>query len=259
MNRITKYGDGFFETILIHNGKIPFFGAHFERILKTVLFFKGVFEVPISNAILETEILDLYTKKGFTTAKVRIQFFRSSEGTYLPDKYNFSYEIEIESTDLSNFSTINISQKVCIYRDNWKTTSPISNFKTSNALIYTLSMFYSSEKGFDQSIILNQNGRIAESSYCNIFIIKNNKIITPPLSEGCVGGAFRNFFIHNFSLLKIDMELKEDLITEEDLKTCDEVFLTSAVRGIVLCHQLDHYTKKTELSTYIATKVKDIL
>ena len=74
----------------------------------------------------------------------------------------------------------------------------------------------------NDTLILNENNFIIESSNSNIFLLHNQKIITPPLISGCIIGIMRNVI---FNLLKeLNFEIIERNITEIDIEISDEIF-----------------------------------
>jgi branched-chain amino acid aminotransferase len=88
---------------------------------------------------------------------------------------------------------------------------------------------YARSKELDEVIILNASGRIAEGSYQNFFLVKDNIIYTPPISEGCIDGACRRWIIE---LLKGKIELIVSPIEVFEIENADEIFFSTAVRGV---------------------------
>ena len=102
--------------------------------------------------------------------------------------------------------------------------------KSGNALLYVLASEFTKEQKLDDCLLLNDAGRIAEGSNANVFVVKDNVIYTPLLSEACLDGVMRMVML---SVAKqAGIELKETTIEESFLKTADELWLTSASRGI---------------------------
>jgi branched-chain amino acid aminotransferase len=89
---------------------------------------------------------------------------------------------------------------------------------------------YARSKGYDDAVMYAQ-GKVSETSRANLFIVKNKRIITPPLSSCCLYGVMRR------QLFKLCFELKvnirESNLSQKDLLEADEMFLTNSVRGII--------------------------
>jgi para-aminobenzoate synthetase/4-amino-4-deoxychorismate lyase len=98
--------------------------------------------------------------------------------------------------------------------------------KTTLREIYDHGYAEARSAGFDEVIFQNEKGEITEGAISNIFIRKNGKLLTPPLSCGVLPGVFRRH------LLETDTTAQEQVMTVEDLKAADAVFLCNSVRGL---------------------------
>src|ERR1700722_416178 len=76
------------------------------------------------------------------------------------------------------------------------------------------------EQGFDEVILLNEHGRIAECTSANIFAVTGGEIFTPPVSEGCLPGITREVLIEAVRVPGI--HIAEKSLTLEDLYNADE-------------------------------------
>ena len=85
-------------------------------------------------------------------------------------------------------------------------------------------------EGFDDALLLNERGQLAECTSANIFVVRDGKVLTPPLSSGCLEGITRQI------LFKIapsaGVELIEHELTPDDLSVADEVFVSSTTREV---------------------------
>jgi len=103
--------------------------------------------------------------------------------------------------------------------------------KTTNRIFYDLSLKEARDKGFDEAIILNSRGIIAEASRSNIFWVKDKELFTPGLECGCLDGITRKAV---FDLAKkYNFKIYTGNFTLQDLYTCDEAFLTNSLWGIM--------------------------
>ena len=65
----------------------------------------------------------------------------------------------------------------------------LSNLKTTSAIYYVLASIEKQQRGLDDLLILNSNRYPIEACSSNVFIVKDNEIITPPLESGCLDGC----------------------------------------------------------------------
>src|SRR5690606_35372530 len=120
--------------------------------------------------------------------------------------------------------------RVGLYTEQYKPTYPLSNLKSINCLPFVLAGLFRKQQGFDEVILLNQEGRLCETLSSNIFVCYNNAIYTPALSEGCVDGTMRRAVIEIAK--EMGKTIVEAKIQPQILLEADEIFLTNAIKGI---------------------------
>lgn len=229
-NRGLRYGDGLFETMHIRKGRILNAGFHFDRLFHGLSVLQ--FENPktFSPEFLTKKIQDLLRKNGHhENARIRLMVFRGDGGVF--DAENHFPNYIIESWSLSDEIEWNVNGLVIdVFPDARKSCDQFSNLKSNNYLPSAMAALFAKKNKLNDAILLNVNGRICESSIANIFIIKGQNIYTPPLSEGCVAGVIRRWFLEKFSLPHYAVIEKE--LSVDDLLTADELFLTNSVRPL---------------------------
>ena len=100
-----------------------------------------------------------------------------------------------------------------------------------------LARIEASENGYDEAIILNTDGRVAEGCVENIFVCRDGSILTPPLSTGCLDGITRDSVTR---IAEADgMDVAEYDLYRDDLYVADEVFMTGTVAEIRSVTQVD--------------------
>ena len=117
-----------------------------------------------------------------------------------------------------------------VYEAAIKMADDFANSKNSNFLPYCMAAFFAKKNKLNDAILLNNFGRICDSTHANIFMLKENIIITPALTEGCIAGVMRKFLLQN--LLALGYQLKEDKIEINDLLMADEIFLSNSIYNI---------------------------
>ena len=249
-NRGLSYGDGLFETIKMSNGKLLFEDDHFARLWKGLKVLQ--FDLPkhFSPDNLQEQILALATKNNhLTSARIRLNVFRGDGGLY--DAINHAPNYFIQSWQLpENNGDLNSNGLVLgIYAEVKKTYDILSNLKHNNYLLYVMGALHAKKEKWNDAIILNSANRICDTTIANIFIIKDEIIYTPPLTEACVAGVMRNYIVRNSK--SSGFELIEKELTEEDVLNADEVFITNTIRNI-------QWVQSINDKTYSNTIVKKI-
>jgi len=116
----------------------------------------------------------------------------------------------------------------------------LSTIKTTNKMIHITGSIFAKENGYDNCLILNETKNVAEALQGNIFMILDGKLITPPVSEGCLNGIMRK------QILSIAKKSNKYVVVEEaispfDLQKAEELFITNVIKGI---QPITKYRKK---------------
>ncbi len=214
---------GLIETIKIIGGKSVLLELHIER-LKTSLNKLGVqiTENEITDKVEELIHLE-QSKNKITDYRLRL------EVTKLVNKN----EIQWQSSSMLLPSDVQQTLSITIYRQQFKKINSYCNLKTSERTIYHQAQEFANKNNFDTAVVLNENFTIADAPIFNLFMIKGNKIFTPPLSDAPVSGVFRAFLLHQ------SLNIQEQSITPKMLLEAEEIFLTNAVRGIVEVNKIE--------------------
>ncbi len=93
--------------------------------------------------------------------------------------------------------------------------------------------------GFDEAILLNESGHVAEGSTCNIFMIRKGKLITPSITENVLEGITRDS-VMELARRELGLEVVERPIDRSELYLCDELFFTGTAVGIAPITRVDH-------------------
>ena len=229
-NRAFKYGDAIFETIRIIDGKLCFLSDHFDRLKKGMDFlqFKNC-EMSFEDITKQME--ELITKNNLKKgARVRLTVFREADGFYTPLNEKCGYVIEAKPIETNHYILNEKGLLVDIYNLHRRSTSKLSNIKTTNDIPQILAGLYALENNLDDCIILNKHNRIVETTNSNIFLYKKNNIYTPSLDEGCMDGVMRKQILKIAEKLKIN--IFEGMLNANVLLQADEVFLTNVVKGV---------------------------
>ena len=93
--------------------------------------------------------------------------------------------------------------------------------------------------GFDEAILLNESGHVAEGSTCNLFMVRNGKLITPASTENVLEGITRDS-VMELARRELDLQVVERPIDRSELYICDELFLTGTAVGLAPVVRVDH-------------------
>lgn len=223
-NRAFRLGEGIFETMRMEKGEILRFDLHKERFLHSLDLLKW----PVPDGFfdrLQSGISQLAMENNCSkTGRIRLTAYpgKSHENAT-------AYVVECRETTEALSTLPDKGWSLGIFEDAFKSPDAYANLKSTSALVYAQAGRFATANGFDDCIVLNSNGTVADTSIANIFIIKGNSLFTPSLDQGCVAGVMRRCIIEK---LRDRYTITETSISVEDVESADECFLTNAIRGI---------------------------
>lgn len=248
-SRAVKYGDGFFETIFLFNGKPLYWHLHAQRLLKTSKLLQFNFPKDWNESYFLEMILKVAKANKISTGRVTIVFSRDVEGYYLPTGKGFHYLIQVKKLDLVD-NPYQLNEKGIVlgeYRELVKNSNFTSTLKCNNALIYVLASLYASKNGYDETLIFNEQARVSECISSNIILYTNGKLITPPFNEYGVDGIMKTVLLQKASAYGYKVD--QYPIHPEDLFSAQEIWLTNVMSGLrwVKEYRGKHYSNDSAL------------
>jgi branched-chain amino acid aminotransferase len=258
-NRGFLYGDAVFETIKIVNSKILFLEDHYFRLMSSMRVVRMEIPMDFTMEYLEEQILSLVKKNGLeSSSRARITVCRNDGGYYLPKTNTVSFLIQVVSLENQTYLFDEKEYEVDLYKDFYVTKQLLSSIKTTNRLLNVTASIYASENGLDNCILLNDSKNVVEALQGNIFMLIGNKLITPPVSEGCLNGVMRKQVLEIAKKIST-IEVVEEIISPFDLQKADELFVTNVIKGV---QPITKYRKKefsTELAKILVAKLNDFI
>ncbi|MFS4492075.1 aminotransferase class IV [Maribacter sp. 2308TA10-17] len=252
-NRGLRYGDSLFEAIRVSSDKIFFWEEHYLRLMASMRILRMEIPMNFTMEFLEAEILKTVASNGLSksTARIRLTVFRNNGGLYLPETNEVTYCIEANVLSSDFYALEEERYEVELFKDFYVNADLMSNLKTNNKIINVVGSVFAKENDYDNCILLNHNKQVVEFLNGNIFLVKGNTIVTPPLRDGCLNGILRKKLIGLLGKLE-DYNLEETSISPFDLQKADELFLTNSIIGI---RSITKYRKK-EFTNVVA---KDLI
>jgi branched-chain amino acid aminotransferase len=230
-SRGVRFGEGVFETMKLVNNSILLFEFHMERFFHGMDLLKLKPPPFFTPQKIQKLIIDLCRKNNCSDfARIRLSCIGNNGGVW--DKQDQFADIIIQSWQLpEHYNEFNINGLVVdVCEEVRKSTDLLSNLKSNNYLPYLFAANKGKELKVNDMIILNHFDHIVDSTIANVFIIKDNNILTPRLSDGPIAGVMRR------NLLEIlpsnGYIVKECSLTINDLMEADEIFLSNAMYGL---------------------------
>jgi len=246
-NRAFLYGDAVFETVKIVNSKVLFLEEHYFRLMSSMRIVRMEIPMNFTMEYFEEQILGLAkTKKNENSSRARITVYRNDGGYYLPQSNTVSFLINVQSLDSIPYLLNTKSYIVDLYTDFYVSKQLLSSIKSTNKIINITASIYAKENGLDNCLLLNDNKNVIEAMQGNLFMLKGNVLITPPVSEGCLNGVMRKKIIELANKFE-NIEVLEEAISPFELQKADELFITNVIKGI---QPISKYRKKEFASNF---------
>lgn len=240
-NRAFLYADAVFETVKIVDSKILFLEDHYFRLMASMRVVRMEIPMNFTMEYLEEQILSLVAKIGVSgSARARITVFRNDGGYYLPKNQTVSFLVHAIALENTLYSFDQKKYEVDLYKDFYVTKQLLSSIKTTNRILNITASIFADENGLDNCLLLNDTKNVVEAIQGNIFMLMGNKLITPPVSEGCLNGVMRKQILELARKIE-GIEVVEDVISPFDLQKADELFVTNVIKGI---QPITKYRKK---------------
>ncbi|WP_085931681.1 branched-chain-amino-acid transaminase [Desulfosporosinus meridiei] len=226
------YGDGIFEGIRAYHGRVFKLEEHLKRLYESA---KSInLSIGIDKEAMAEVVLETLRKNDLKDAYIRLVVSRGKGDLGLDPNNCSNATVICIAAQIKLFEQTMYEQglnvkTVAIRRNNPDSLNP--RIKSLNYLNNVLAKIECTQAGVIEAIMLTQDGYVAEGTADNIFIYRNNVLLTPPLSAGILEGITRNTVIQLAQ--DLDIEVKEMLFTRHDMYTADECFLTGTAAELI--------------------------
>ncbi len=232
-------GDGVWEGIRLHQSRLVFIEDHLDRLFASA---KGIsLNISYSREEIIHEVNKVLNKnKMDDNIHIRLVVSRGDKITPYQNPnanvgpINLVIIPEYKQTDPNTYTKgLNIG-RVPNIRPNESILSP--HYNTLSKLNCILASIEANKLGYDEGIMNDMNGNISTCNSTNLFFIKNDKVLTSS-GEYCLNGITRGKAISVCNHNKI--KCSETNFTFEDIKDCNEAFVTGTFAGIIPVSQLE--------------------
>ncbi|MEM2130711.1 MAG: branched-chain-amino-acid transaminase [Candidatus Bathyarchaeia archaeon] len=227
------YGDGVFEGIKSYNGIVFKLKEHLDR-----LYFSAkaiMLEIPLTKDEMSNAVIETLRKNNLKDAYVRLVVTRGIGDLGLDPRKCSKATVIIIAVPLLQLYDEEKRQRgmsmiiASVRRDPVDATT--HEIKSLNYLNSILAKIEANNVGADEAIILDTHGFICEATAENIFLVKNNKILTPAASTGCLAGITAS--VVKDIAEKLGYIVIEKAITVTELYAADEAFLTGTAAELM--------------------------
>jgi len=219
-------GWGIFTTLRIFRGEAFAFERHWRRLEKDA----ALTRIPLNytSAKVRVHLQEVIRANEVSEGAARIYFIYNKAGFWHGPEDQPDVDLIIYTASLPAYRDV---VRLSLRTHGRDSASPMSGVKSTSWLTNVWAISEANQQGFDEVIMLNERGEVSECTSANIFMVREGKILTPPLSSGCLEGVTRAI------LMEIAPEARlpvvEKTLFPEDLYSAEEVFISSTNRNLI--------------------------
>jgi branched-chain amino acid aminotransferase len=237
------YGEGVYETMRTYHGRPFLYDRHMRRMRNSARMI--LLDVPFTDADLASQIRDTMAVANLNGAEayIRVLLTRGiGELTYDPQATPSPSLVIIVKPQVdppadayeNGVRTVIVD----VVRNHPQTVNPM--IKSNNLMNSALAAQEAIRKGGFEGIMRNYRGELTECTTANLFVVSNGAALTPPLEAGLLPGITREFL---FEIGRdVGVDVREQVLRDDDLYAADEAFLTSTTREAVPIVKVDDRT-----------------
>ncbi len=225
------YGYGLFETMRAYSGRVFRLTQHLARLQRSAELIS--LKDKLDRYDLPRAINDTIQANALSDARIRLTV-SAGPGEIVPDP-NRSGEptVFVVARPYAPLS-LQVYERgfsACFSALHRDSLSPLSRVKSISNILSALAWREAKLAGFDEALLLNEKGELAEGSVSNVFIICNGVVLTPPLESGILPGIAREVLLEIASAM--DIKVIEKILMPADIFCAEEAFLTNSVLEIM--------------------------
>ncbi len=224
LDRGLAYGDGLFETILVHQRKPVFIAEHLTRLRSGC----QQLGMELDTVALESELASVLATSTVSHGVLKVMVTRHASGRgYRPGLATCNRILSLHPAP--DYSVSHPEQGICMFvcRQRLSRQPALAGLKHMNRLEQVLASREWPDESFMEGLMLDTDGLVIEGTRSNLFAVINGKLLTPDLSQSGVAGVMRNVLLKNFGA-----GVNVAPITLDQLQHADEIFVCNSINGI---------------------------
>jgi len=219
-------GWGLFTTMRILQGEPFAFERHWRRLQKDSARTRVPF--PFDQTTVRAQLLELLRRNDVREGTARIYMIYNKVGFWQGSEEFPEVDLLLTTAGLPSYRE---TARLSVAEFGRYAASPLAGVKVTSWLQNVWSLQGAQQDGFDEVVLLNERGEVAECTAANIFCARGARILTPPISSGCLEGVTRSVLLEIAPATGAKIE--EEVLRPQDLYNADEVFITSTNRSLL--------------------------
>lgn len=225
-------GWGVFTTMKVTEGVLFAFERHWARIARDAAAFHVA--IPPDSEAVRRKLLELVEANHAYDSTLRLVIVRNDGSMWAGPSNGRKSDLIALTADSKEWG----EQVKLSYVPNARHAA--CGFAGTKIISWAMNLTWiesAQQRGFDEVVLLNERGEVAECTSANIFAAHGNRVWTPPLTSGCLPGITREVLLGEIAVTGIQLE--EHTLMPADLESADEVFITSTTRDLLPVAQIE--------------------
>ncbi len=219
-------GWGIFTTLRISRGEAFAYERHWRRLEKDAAITR--LPMPYTAAKVRVHLHEVIRANKITEGCARIYLVYNTVGFWQSDEKYPQVDLIIYTAGLPEHRE---TVRLAVRQHGRHAASPLAGVKTISWLNNVWAVAEAVKEGFDEVVMLNERGEVTECTSANVFVVRGEKIFTPPLNSGCLEGVTRGILMEIAP--EAGVSVLEQALRPEDLNSADEVFISSTNRNLI--------------------------
>jgi branched-chain amino acid aminotransferase len=225
-------GWGIFSTLRVYDGVLFCWDRHWKRMKFDADRMRVPF--PAESQWLEDLLLKLVEVNQAWNSTLRVCIIRNRGGMWEGPSITRPFDLVAFTAEVNQWAP---AMKLGVVPNARHAASEFSGAKVLSWSENLTRYERAHEQGFDEVVLLNERGEVAECTSANVFAVKGDRVYTPPLSSGCLPGVTRAVLLEEAKVAGLTIE--EKVLQLKDLEAADEVCLTSTTREVLPVTSID--------------------
>jgi branched-chain amino acid aminotransferase len=219
-------GWGVFTTLRIVRGEAFAYERHWRRLEKD----SSTTGMPLNfaGAKVRVNLQEVIRANRVEDGCARIYLVWNNVGFWKSDEKMPEMDLVITTADAPSYPE---TVRLAVREHGRHAASALVGVKTISWLDSVWAVAEAQREGFDEVVLLNERGEVSECTAANIFAVKGDEVLTPPLSSGCLEGVTRGVLAEVAP--EAGVAVVERTLRLEDLHSAEEVFITSTNRNVI--------------------------
>lgn len=225
-------GWGLFTTMRVFEGVAFAFERHWKRLSRDAQRTRCPF--PFSEEVVHGQLNEVLRANHVREGCARIYIIYNQAGFWRSEENFPAADVLICSAGLPPHRE---PVRLALREHGRHAASPLAGVKVTSWLNNVWNLHEAHEAGYDEVVLLNERGEVAECTAANIFCVRGGRVATPPLTSGCLEGVTRGVLLEIGAGAGVPVE--ERMLRPEDLYSAEQVFISSTNRNIVAVGEIN--------------------